>query len=104
MPPRRKFVTTWTAREHGAASEEAVRRGLELFGKWSPPDDVTFHEFVGRLDGTGGFAVIETDNPPSLGEASAKFGPYFEFHIYPVVDIGDQAALGSEGVEWRASI
>lgn len=99
-----KFVTTWTARSQGAAAEDTAKRGLELFGKWSPPDDVTFHQLVGRLDGNGGFAVIETDNPSSLGEAASKFGPYFEFHIYPVIDIAEGAALGSDGVDWRASI
>jgi hypothetical protein len=99
-----KFVTTWTARTHGGAAEEAAKRGLELFGKWSPPEDVTFLQFVTRLDGNGGFAVLETDNPANLGEAAAKFGPYFEFHIYPVLDIAEGAALGSDGVAWRDSI
>lgn len=42
--------------------------------KWSPPSDETFHQFLGRLDSTGGFAVVETDNPDSLAEAPSKFG------------------------------
>lgn len=101
-----KFVTTWTVRTGGSAadSEAAQKRGLELFSKWSPPGDVTFHEFVGRLDGNGGFAVVETDNAASLGEAAAKFGPFFEFHSYPVVDIAEEAAISGEAVEWRSSI
>ncbi len=35
-----------------------------------------FHQFVGKLDGTGGFAVVETDNPMDLADAPSKFG-YF---------------------------
>lgn len=99
-----KFVTTWTARDNGSGGEEAAKRGLELFSKWSPPDGVTFLQFVGRLDGNGGFAVLETDDAANLGEASSKFGPYFEFHIYPVLDIADTAAMGGEGIAWRESI
>ena len=100
-----KFIVTWTPRTGGSAAdnEVAAKRGLELLGKWSPPGDVTFHQFVGRLDGNGGFAVTETDNPASLGEAAAKFGPYFEFHTYPVADMGEVATLTGEAVTWRES-
>ena len=65
-----KFVVTWKVRSGASAAdnEAAAARTLEVFGKWSPPSDETFHQFLGRLDGTGGFAVVETDNPDSLAE------------------------------------
>ena len=84
-----KFVVTWKVRSGASAAdnEAAAARTLEVFGKWSPPSDETFHQFLGRLDGTGGFAVVETDNPDSLAEAPAKFGTYLDFEIIPVNDI-----------------
>jgi hypothetical protein len=36
---------------------------------------VTFLHFVGRLDGEGAFAVVETDDPADILDASAKFAP-----------------------------
>ena len=100
-----KFVITWTVRSGGSAdgNEASVSRTLEMFSKWAPPSDQTFHQFLCRLDGTGGFAVVETDNPDSLGEA-AKFGPYLQFEIIPVGDIAETTRLLSEGVEFRNSV
>jgi hypothetical protein len=78
-----------------------VGRVLAVFSKWTPPADTTFHQFLGRLDSQGGFAVIETDNPDSVGEAASKFNPYFRFEIIPVIYIGDTTRLLSEGIEFR---
>ena len=101
-----KFVTAWTWRQGGSAkeNEDAVRRVLEVYSKWKPLDSTTFHQFVGRLDGGGGFSVTETDNPADLADATSKFAPYFDYQIYPVVDIADIAQAAQEGVEFRDSI
>lgn len=101
-----KFVVTWRLRSGSSAvdNEAAAARVLEVFGKWTPPADETFHQFLGRLDGTGGLAVVETDNPDSLGEAPAKFGAYMDFEIIPVNDITDNVRLIAEGIEFRKSV
>ena len=101
-----KFVVAWKVRSGGSAAdnEASAARVLEVFGKWSPPADETFHQFLGRLDGTGGFAVVETDNPDSLLEAPSKFGTYLEFEIVPVNDIAETARVLGEGVAFRKSI
>jgi uncharacterized protein DUF3303 len=100
------FLVSWTSRPGGAASENeaAAARVLEVFSKWTPPSDQTFHQFLGRLDGTGGFAVVETDNPDSLGDAPAKFGPYLDFEIIPVNDITSTTRLLSDGVQFRKTV
>jgi hypothetical protein len=101
-----KFVMAWTSRinSSGRENEEAVQRALQLFSKWQPPAGVTFHQFVGRVDSEGGFAVVETDQPAELLSATGKFAPYNVFHIYPVVDINDWAQQAQDGVEFRESI
>jgi hypothetical protein len=100
------FVVSWTSRPGASASdnEAAADRVLEVFSKWSAPSDQTFHQFLGRLDGRGGFAVVETDNPDSLGDAPAKFGPYLDFEIIPVNDITTTTRLLGEAAEFRKSI
>jgi hypothetical protein len=101
-----KFLVSWTARSggSGADNEAAVKRTLQLFSKWSPPEGATFHQFLERLDGTGGFAVVETDDPLKVLEGPSKFGPYFEFAVVPVVDIMDGVSVGQEGIDFRESI
>jgi hypothetical protein len=101
-----KYVMTWTARLNGSGkdNEADVRRGLELFSKWTQPASTTFHQFVGRIDGNGGFAVVETDNPADLLDGAGKFTPFNEFQIYPVVDIAEWVRAAQDGVEFRESI
>src|SRR5262249_35271062 len=101
-----KYLVTWTARDGGSAAEveAAVKRSLAVFSKWSPPSDATFHQFLARLDGTGGCAAVGTDNPASVAEGPSKFGPYFDFDVIPVMDITDGVQIVNEGIEFRDSI
>ena len=98
-----KYHVSWTLRSGASAAdnEATATRVLAVYSKWSPPSDETFLQFLGRLDGRGGYAIVETDNPDSLGEAPSKFGAYFDFEIVPVADIADQVRLANEGIEFR---
>jgi Protein of unknown function (DUF3303) len=101
-----KFVVTWNTRAAGSAAENEADggRALEALSKWSPPSDQTFHQFVVRADGQGGFAVIETDNLSGLALTNFKFSPFLDFAVYPVLDIQEGTALLGEAVEWLKSI
>ena len=48
------FSVTW---EFIDASEAGIRRSLECFEKWQPPDGAEFKGFFGFTDGTGGVAL-----------------------------------------------
>jgi hypothetical protein len=52
----------------------------------------------------GGFAVTEGDDPVTAARDIAKFAPFLEYTVYPVVDVAEGAAAGAEAVEWRKSI
>ena len=101
-----KYVMAWTSRLGGSGkeNEDGVQRALQLFSKWQPAPGTTFHQFVGRIDGEGGFAVVETDDPAALMATSSKFAPYFDFQIVPVIDFAESVPAWQEGVEFRASI
>jgi len=101
-----KYVTTWKTRLGGSAAEnEAAAAGvLEVFSKWTPPSDITIHQFVLRVDGEGGFLVSEADDPAAAAREIAKFSPFLEYMVYPVLDIAEGAAVAAEAVEWRKSI
>jgi len=101
-----KYVTAWKPRYGGSAAENeaTAARVLEVFSKWTPASDVTIHQFVARIDGEGGFVVTEGDDPASAAREIAKFSPFLEYMIYPVLDIAEGAAIAAEAVEWRKSI
>jgi hypothetical protein len=101
-----KYVLTFTARLNGSEreNEEAAKRGVELFAKWQQPESSTFHQFLGRVDGMGGFAVIETDDPADLLEGASAFAPLNEFALFPVVDVDQWMAAGQQAVAFRESV
>src|SRR3954453_21432343 len=82
-----KYVVTWDNRP--SVTEETVARSLQVFGKWTPAS--TFHEFLGRVDGRGGFAVVSTDDPATLAKDIAPFSGFFDFDVHPVQEIADTA-------------
>ncbi|MGZ4510632.1 MAG: DUF3303 domain-containing protein [Mycobacterium sp.] len=101
-----KYVVAWTYRLNGTAAEndESLQRGLAAYSKWSPPQSTTYHQFVGRVDGAGGFAVVETDNPADLVETTSQFATILDYQIYPVIDIAEAAQALQRGVEFREAV
>jgi hypothetical protein len=101
-----KFVVSWTFREGGSAQQthEDGKRLLDAFAKWSPPADETFHEFLARLDGRGGYAIISTDNVEGLAEAVALFTPWLDYDITPVMEIADSVTLVAAAAQIRDSV
>lgn len=101
-----KYVLSWETRLNGttAENEASAKRGLELFSKWTVPAGLKIEQFVGRIDGGGGFAVVETDDPADLLDGASKFVPFNEFHIFPVVDLDEWMQAANTGIEFRDSI
>jgi hypothetical protein len=97
-----KYVVHWESRQ--TESEELQARGLQVFSKWSPSEGATFHEFLGRVDARGGYAVVETDDPTLIAKDMSIFSAFFDMSVEPVLEIADIAAIGAEALEFRASI
>jgi hypothetical protein len=97
-----KYVVSWVARPN--ITEESAARSLQVFSKWSPSEGATFKEFLGRVDGEGGFAVVETDEPSLIAKDVAPFGAWFAFTVTPVIDIAESAAINMEANEFVRSI
>jgi hypothetical protein len=97
-----KYVITWETRQ--SESEELQERGPGVFSKWAPAQGVTFHQFLGRIDGRGGYAVVETDDPELIAHDMATFGAFFDMSVYPCLEIQDSARIGGAAVEFRHSV
>ena len=70
-------------------------------GGW--PEQLTFHQFLVRLGGFGGYAVVETDSPNDLQYLCTTYAP-FAFAVEPVLDVMDAVAAESKAIEWRESL
>jgi hypothetical protein len=96
-----KYVVSWQPRSN--VSEEILTRSLQVFGKWSPAEGTNYLQFLGRIDGAGGFAVVETDDPALLARDTAIFSTYFDMTVYPVLDVQEAAQIGGEALEFIRS-
>jgi len=96
-----KYVVSWETRAN--ASEEDQARSLQVFGKWSPAEGTNFVQFLGRVDGRGGFAVVETDDITLIARDMAVFGAFFDMSVYPVLDIEQTAQIIGDAIQFRQS-
>jgi len=101
-----KYLVSFRSREGGSAAdiEVAEKRSMDVFSKWTPPEGVTFHQFLARLDARGGFAVVETDDPMLVAEGPAKFAPWFDFEVTAVLDMVEAMTIAQEAIDFRDSI
>ena len=101
-----KYVVSWTFRSFGSVAEQeaSATRLLKVYSKWTPPARMTLHQFLGRIDGSGGYQVVETDSPADLAETTAKFTPFADFQIEPVLDVTDAVKAAQAGIAFRDSI
>ena len=58
-----KYVLNWKLRQGGTAQQnhDDGERLLATFSKWQPPADQNFLQFLQRIDGEGGVAVVESE-------------------------------------------
>ncbi len=101
-----KYLLAWTTRPGGshAENEESAKRALQMYQKWAPSSGLNILQWIARIDGEGGYAVVETDDPATIADIAAKFAPYLAAEVHPVLDMAEWAALVTDSIEWRASV
>jgi hypothetical protein len=57
-----------------------------------------------RIDGQGGFAVAETDDPADILRDLLKFSGVDEYTVYPVIDFDKGVQAAGEALEFLKSI
>ena len=79
-----KYVVSWISK--AGLGEADAARSLAVFAKWSPLPTTAFSEFLGRVDGRGGFAVVETEDPSAVLRDASIFMPCYGALVrrYPI--------------------
>ena len=57
-----------------------------------------------RVDGNGGFSVIETDSAEDILADLSTWSSFLDFTVYPVVDIADATPITQAALETRAGL
>lgn len=101
-----KFVLAYTLRSGGSAADNVAsgEAAQKLLTGWAPSPAATVHQWVQRCDGTGGFAVIETDNAAELYKDLATWSAWLEFQVHPVLDIIETMPITSEALSIAKSV
>jgi hypothetical protein len=94
------FMVIW---EFIDTSDAGERQSLEVFSRWQPPEGADFQAFYGFADNSGGVAIIDADSAATLARAMAPFVPWLRFSAKPIIPIEESAAIGGEGIAFRAS-
>ncbi len=84
-----KFITTWSVRP--GALQQAVDRFLA--GEGQPPAGTKLLGRWHKLDGSGGFSLMESDNPAAMYEAAAVWLDVLELHSFAVTEDAEAGAV-----------
>lgn len=84
-----KFMTTWSfptgnlpeAAERFLAGEAVPPEGVKLLGRWH------------NADCSGGFVLVESNDPVAMYADAAKWGDLLELNTVPVIEDGEAGAV-----------
>jgi hypothetical protein len=99
-----KFVLVYKLRGNDTAKgiDDSERSAQKLLTSWQPHAPEGISEWLTRVDGSGGFAVVETDDAAALWKDLATWTVWLEFEAIPVIDIGESTAKVDEVFQARA--
>ena len=80
--------------------ENAQKRILDVFLKWTAPDDFKIELFVIRVGDWGGYMMVECDDPLAVHKVCSML-PAFEFQARPVVPVMDAVRVELEAMAFR---
>ena len=96
------FGVTYEPRPGGG--EQRQERALQAYNEWTPPESVTFHAHYVRADGNGGILIADAETAGAVAEATATFSPFFEFEVFPVVEVDEAISIIKRGMEQREAL
>jgi hypothetical protein len=106
-----KYVVAWKNRIGGSAAENeaSFARYLEVRTKSLtqspvPENSFTIQQWALRVDGQGGFIMLESDDLTGFALNAFIMNPYLEWEIYPVIDAGAALPLLTQAAEFRDSV
>ena len=100
-----KYVISWFERPQGSPIEyeNAQKRILEVFGRWTAPEGFNIEMFVIRVGDWGGYMLLDCKDPTAVHKFCSML-PAFVFEARPVIPIEDAVRVELEAMSWRDSL
>jgi hypothetical protein len=100
-----KYMLSWNERSQGSPLEyeNAQKRILDVFLKWTAPDNFKIELFVIRVGDWGGYMMVECDDPLTVHKVCSTL-PAFEFQARPVVPVMDAIRVEQEAMAFREGL
>lgn len=100
-----KYMLSWNERSQGSPLEyeNAQKRILDVFLKWTAPDNFKIELFVIRVGDWGGYMMVECDDPLAVHKVCSTL-PAFEFQARPVVPVMDAIRVEQEAMAFREGL
>jgi hypothetical protein len=102
-----KYVIEYAFRRDGLSFEQTegnLETLLKAFSKWQPEDGLKVLTFLTAVEGSGGYVVVETNDPKALTTFTHKFVPWNDIKVIPVVEVGESAEIAGQTAAWRAQV
>jgi len=76
---------------------------ITAFSKWKPEDGLSVQAFVSNVSGTGGYALVEANDPKVVTSFVSKFNYWNDVDVVPVIDIGEAVQIAQSSLAWARS-
>ena len=86
-----------------ALNDEESRRLRRLFIAWDPPEGIEIKCHYAFAKG-GGVAIVEAASPSTIWESLARFTPWVDIEMEPVLSIIEALAISMDVDEWADSV
>jgi len=86
-----KFILTFSSEPNAKTRDEGIARFLKTGGQ--PPKGATLLGRWTRLDLSGGFVLLESNDPKALTEFGLMWNDLMKLEIIPVTEDGDLAEV-----------
>jgi hypothetical protein len=103
---RVKYMITFTVRTTGLTYDQNLTGEetlLTAFSKWKPEEGLSIQAFLSNLSGTGGYILVEADDPKVITSFVSKFNYWNDSNVVPVIDIGEAVTIGQSSLAWARS-
>jgi hypothetical protein len=89
--------TTGLSHDQNLVNQEAL---LKTFGKWNGEEGLRVTGFLSRLNLTGGYVIVEADDPGAVTSFVSKFSYWNDVEVVPVVAVEEAVGTATESLAW----
>ena len=64
---------------------------------------MSIQAFVSKVSGTGGYVLVEVNDPKVVSSFVSKFNYWNDVDVVPVIDVAEAVSIGQSSLAWARS-